>query len=265
MILNSSPGAWAFEEHANRLSSVLGVEVRDCAQSTDLVYLLAWDHPTPPVCAGLFIPFEAIQVAGDKRLQAERFTMAGVETPRTLLLETEADVERAIEAEPSLRWVLKYPTGCGASGHRLLTKGVPLPAEWPRPFVVQEFIELEAPEVYRLYCAGGELFGWNARRFPSGTRPSPWVAHARGARYVAVGEPPLEAERQAREALAATGLLKSFGCADLLHAPDGRWLVLEVGTDGVNNHVDRHLDLPHLEAEINERLAAAFHGWAGTQ
>jgi hypothetical protein len=80
-----------------------------------------------------------------------------------------------------------------------------------------------------------------------------------------LGDPPREARRQAREALAATGLLESFGCADLLQAPDGRWLVLEVGTDGVNNHVDRHLDLPHLEAEINERLAAAFHGWAGTQ
>jgi len=262
IILSSGAGAWAFEEHAGRLSSVFGVPVLDRAQPLKLVYLLAWDRTDPPKCAGLFIPFEAVRIAGDKRLQAERFAAAGVATPRTLLLATAADVDGVIAAEPDTRWVLKYPTGCGASGHRLLAEGVALPTDWPRPYVVQEFIELEAPEVYRLYCAGGELFGWNARRFPAGTRPSPWVAHARGARYVTAGEAPAEARDEARKALAATGLLESFGCVDLLRANDGRWLVLEVGTDGVNNHVDRGLDLPELEAEIDGRLSRAFHAWA---
>jgi hypothetical protein len=126
--------------------------------------------------------------------------------------------------------------------------------------VVQEFLRLETPEVYRLYGIGGETFGWNVRRFPAEVKPSPWVAHARGARYADAGPAPVEAEQQARSALAAAGLLASFGCVDLLRTEQGRWVVLEVGTDGMFNHVDRDLGLPALEEEIDRRLAEAF--WA---
>jgi hypothetical protein len=35
-------------------------------------------------------------------------------------------------------------------------------------------------------------------------------------------------------------------------------VVLEVGTDGLYNHVDRELNNPKLEAELLERIAAAF-------
>jgi hypothetical protein len=35
-------------------------------------------------------------------------------------------------------------------------------------------------------------------------------------------------------------------------------VVLEVGTDGLYNHVDRELNIPRLEAELMERIAAAF-------
>ena len=135
-----------------------------------------------------------------------------------------------------------------------------LPKGWPLPLVVQEFIRLDRPEVYRTYAAGGEVFGWVVRRFADGVTPSPWVAHARGARYEAAGEAPGAALAAARSAFQATGLLESFGCADLLRRPSGEWVVLEVGTDGMFNHVDRDLGLPDLERELQRRVAEAF--WA---
>jgi hypothetical protein len=60
--------------------------------------------------------------------------------------------------------------------------------------------------------------------------------------------------------LQATGLLSSFGCVDLLRRPSGEWVVLEVGTDGMFNHVDRDLGLPEVEQDLQRRVAEAF--WA---
>ena len=123
--------------------------------------------------------------------------------------------------------------------------------------MVQEFVRLEQPEVYRLYCVGGELFGWNARRYPPGVKASPWVAHAQGARYVHLGTPTDAAAAGATAALKAAGLFGSFGIVDLL-PHQNRWLVLEVGTDGLFNHVDRDFDNPSLAQELDRRLAEAF-------
>lgn len=123
---------------------------------------------------------------------------------------------------------------------------------------------MERPEVYRTYGAAGEIFGWVARKYPEGTKPSPWVAHARGARYERAGTLPDEARKAARVALAATGLLNSFGCADLIRKASGEWVVLEVGTDGLYNHVDRDVGDSDLENELNRRLAEAFWQRAGT-
>lgn len=125
---------------------------------------------------------------------------------------------------------------------------------------MQEFVRLARPEVYRTYAAGGELFGWVVRQFSGGTRPSPWLAHARGARYEPAGDPPA-ALAAAGSALAAAGPIDSFGCADLLPAPGGGRLVLEVGTDGLTSQVDRDLGLPDLEREVRRRVAEAY--WAG--
>ncbi|HTV40233.1 MAG TPA: hypothetical protein VMF08_06645 [Candidatus Sulfotelmatobacter sp.] len=111
--------------------------------------------------------------------------------------------------------------------------------------------------------SGGELFGWVARRFPAGIRPSPWVAHARGAQYVWPGDPPPQALVVARRALVATGLYNSFGCVDLLRNPAGKWLALEVGTDGLVNHVDRDLGHPEFEKDLSRRIADAF--WKSAQ
>ena len=67
-------------------------------------------------------------------------------------------------------------------GHRIIHKTSSEPARWPRPFIVQEFVRMDSPEVHRLYGAGGETFGWVVRRFLAGCETSPWVAHAHGAR-----------------------------------------------------------------------------------
>jgi hypothetical protein len=89
------------------------------------------------------------------------------------------------------------------------------------------------------------------------------VAHARGARYAEAGESASDATAVARAALEAVGLLGSFGCVDLLRRPTGEWVVLEVGTDGMFNHVDRDLGLPRLELELQRRVAEAFWSQLG--
>jgi hypothetical protein len=71
---------------------------------------------------------------------------------------------------------------------------------------------MERPEVLRTYGAGGEVFGWIARRFPAGSTLTPSVAHARGARYEGAGSLPAAAAEIARAALSATKLIDSFGC-----------------------------------------------------
>lgn len=257
-ILNSGSGAWAFEALANELSRALGVSVAPVPAAKN--YLLAWDGALPPDAA-CFVPFKSIAVATDKRLIARAFEQHQVPCPTTFLLE-DADLEPFLRRESNRRWLLKFPTGCGGAGHRFVEIGDEVPADWPRPLVVQEFIEMKRPEVFRLYRVAGEFFGANARRFP-GQAPTVFVAHARGARYEAVGELPGEAHRVARLALEATGLASSFGCVDLLRDAKDRWLALEVGTDGLWNHVDRDIGVQGIADELEARLGRAFQAWAG--
>jgi hypothetical protein len=68
--------------------------------------------------------------------------------------------------------------------------------------------------------------------------------------------------KAAKSALKATGLWNTFGCVDLLQRPTGAWVVLEVGTDGLANHVDREIGDPDLETEMNQRTAESFWKWA---
>lgn len=260
-VLNSGTGAWAFEPLALQLSSSLGIEVS--AEPRRFNYLLHVEDTDGPIECDVFIPTEAVRLASDKRLLAAVFIEHDVPTPETHFLDTFEHVLRFVRGHSGSEWCLKYPTSCGASGHRLIAEVSAEPPNWPHPFIVQEFIRLELPEVYRTYCAAGELFGWVARRFPEGTRLSPWVAHARGARYVRLGEPPTEALEAARSALIATGLWDSFGCVDLLRKPTGEWVVLEVGTDGLFNHVDRDLGDHDFERELHQRIADAF--WKAAQ
>jgi len=255
-ILNSGNGSWAFEPLAKQLSDCLGIAVSDKARRFN--YLLHVENMQLLGNCPSFIPVEAIRLASDKRLLAKVFNEHKVPTPETRIIETFDLVRSFIAANKAKQWCLKYPTSCGANGHMFVVDTTAEPANWPKPFVVQEFIQLHEPEVYRIYCAGGELFGWVVRRYPEGKNPSPWVAHARGAQYAILRQPPAAASEAARAALVATGLINSFGCADLLCKPDGDWVVLEVGTDGLFNHVDRNLGNSDFEKELNQRIAHAI-------
>jgi hypothetical protein len=261
-ILNEGNGAWAFGALASRLSSCLGVEISE--EPRHFNYLLHIEQHSPCIEFKSFIPIESIRLASDKRLLAKLFLEKAVQTPQTTLCDTFSEVMALVHDNGRHEWCIKYPTSCGASGHRLLTKNSDEPQNWPRPFVVQEFIRLDRPEVYRVYCAAGQLFGWVVRRFPEGsTKSSAWVAHAQGARYVILSDPPPEPLEVARNALEASGLLNSFGCVDLLRRPTGEWLALEVGTDGLFNHVDRDLGNPEFEHQIEDRITSAF--WKAAQ
>lgn len=253
-VLNAGESAWIFEEHARHMAQVLGVSVQETP--ADFNYVLGWDKNIP-LSGESFIPLEAIRFASDKRLLVQCFAQNNVATPRTVLLNEETEVRDFLGENREAEWVLKWPTGCGATGHRLVANDSAIPNDWPRPFIVQRFIRLDKPEVFRLYAVDGETFGWNARRFPDGAK-SPFVAHAQGARYEYVGKVPPEAEAQARRAMQATKMLSSFGCADLMRDQNGNWLVLEVGIDGIWTHVDRDIKVGGIEAEIDRRLAAAF-------
>ncbi len=262
-VLNSGGGAWAFAPLAAQLSHSLGIDIS--SEPRRFNYLLHAEEVDQLIDYRLFIPAEAIRLASDKRLLAQVFHKHHVPTPVTHLLNNFEEVLRFVHDHSESEWCLKYPTSCGASGHRLVSLESVEPPNWPRPFIVQEFIRLSRPEVYRTYCTAGDLFGWVARRFPEGTRSSPWVAHARGARYVRLSEPPPAALDAARRALVTVGLFDSFGCVDLLCKPTGEWVVLEVGTDGMFNHVDRELGDADLERELHRRLADAFWRAAARQ
>lgn len=257
-ILNSGAGAWAFESLAQSLAGIFGIPV--VSQPVASNFLLAWEGETPPH-GECFVPFPAIECANDKRQIARVFQSFCVPCPATFLLEN-TELEAFLNCESSRQWLLKYPTSCGAAGHRFIRVGETAPAGWPRPLIIQEFIPMARPEVFRFYSVAGVLFGWNVRRFPVTTlNPSAFVAHARGAGYEAAGTAPPRAVRCARRALEATGLSTSWGCVDMIPAPDGRWLALEVGTDGLWSHIDRALGLPTIEKEIETRLAHAFNAW----
>lgn len=226
-------------------------------EGCELAYLLAWDREGAPPCPA-FVPFEAVRLCQDKRAQAEAFTRAGVSVPETRLVPDEAELRGLAARETGRRWALKWPVGCGGVGHRVLDAETRVTRLWTAPFLVQELIELDEPTVYRTYCAGGEPFGWVVRRYPPGRERSIWVALAAGAECFLDGEAPPEAAREAEKALRAVGVWGSFGCVDLLRARDGRWLVLEVNTDGLTSYVARRFGVPELEGEIEARLVEAL-------
>lgn len=252
-ILCGGSSGWVFEALAEHLSQVLSVRV--VQHPAKFNYVLAYDKPDEIKENAWFIPSDSIQIASDKRLVAQSFHTANVYSPKTLLCHDIETARQKIFQDTSRTWCLKYPTSTGATGHRIFDAGTSIPTDWPLPIVLQEFIKLERPEVYRTYGIGSEIFGWVVRRNPDVNAKDPWVAHARGAQYSDCGEVPKGAASVATDALRTTGLLQSFGCVDLLFSPTKGWVVLEVGTDGIFNHVDRDLGIPHLEHEIDSRLA----------
>jgi len=256
-ILNTGQNAWAFESVAKKLATATGLPVQE--RPAEKNYLLGCDDlPKPNSGHEYFVDLASIQMATDKRLIAEAFDRETVPCPRTLIFDTLHEAKSFASQHGTCKWCLKFPSSCGGAGHRLIDDVQTLPRDWPTPLILQEFIELKEPEVYRTYTVAGEIFGWIARRFPPERKRSPWVAHARGARYEVCGEMPRKARSVAAKALSATGLLNRFGCVDLIEDQAGRWLALEVGTDGWLNHVDRDLGDSKLEADITQKLADAI-------
>ena len=87
-----------------------------------------------------FIPLASIEIAADKRTQTELFADASVAMPTTVLFDTEDEVSDFAADHLDRRWVLKYPIGCGAAGHRIVTPTMAFRDDWPTPFIVQQFI-----------------------------------------------------------------------------------------------------------------------------
>jgi hypothetical protein len=56
----------------------------------------------------------------------------------------------------------------------------------------------------------------------------------------------------------ANYLLSSFGVVDLIRDRNGNWLVLEVGTDGIYNYVDREIDSDELISKLCNQIAKTF-------
>src|SRR3954454_1555964 len=117
-ILNAGAGAWAFAGLADWLSRALWLDVSKVPREFN--YLLSADGLDSTACRS-FIPYRAIHLAADKRLLTTAFAAAGVPMPETRLVGSLAEAERVLAEDPGREWCLKFPTGCGASGHRRLS------------------------------------------------------------------------------------------------------------------------------------------------
>ena len=262
VILNQSDSKWAFENLAQMLSRSLWLDVSEHA--SDLNYILCTDTELIDSNLNSFIPLNSIKIASDKTEIEKRFQSYGVTRPATFILQSSQAVESFLKTHDRNRWILKYPTGCGGIHHRIIQSASEIPKKWPQPFLIQEFIESIQPAVYRFYCVDSNLFGFNARKFSDPEISTPWVSHANGAKYNYEETPNQAATEIAKAALLATGLYYSFGVVDLVKNISGNWYALEVGTDGIYNHVDRELENDALLDELNERLAIAFWKRLGT-
>lgn len=260
-IVNRTGGKWAFEKLANILSKSLWLDITE--DFGDINYMLCVEENNIYNVSN-FIPIKSIKIAADKREIEKKFKEYYVPRPKTFLANNEKEVEVILSSYPKIQWILKYPIGCGGINHRLIENINQIPKRWPKPLLIQEFVQLQNPEVYRLYCVDGETFGFNVRRFKDKNNKTPWVSHANGATYEYGESPDKEAQKVAKIALISTGLYNTFGAIDLLKNQKGEWYALEVGTDGIYNYVDREIENQDLFDEINERLAQAFWKNLGT-
>ncbi len=256
-VLHRGPLRRLFGDFPAQLANLLDVPILDDDRGVDLGLILAWDG-SPPRCRG-FVPFDAILAAEDKREQFRRFHAAGVSIPESRLFDDFEAARAFAVSDPARRWLLKWPVGSGSVGHALINRESQVIPLWNPPFLIQEFIALDRPEVYRVMGCGGELFGFTVRTFPPGTPSHPLVSTHRGAVFALAGQVPPDVASQSRQALTLFGLLSTFGCVDLILPPKGAVLVLEVNADGLTQFVDRMPSLPGLSRELDERLRTAFH------
>jgi glutathione synthase/RimK-type ligase-like ATP-grasp enzyme len=256
-ILHTGPWKRVFGQFPEYLSQLTGLPVTEADDRLDFAYLASWDPVRPPSCP-TYIPYESILLVHDKRRQARAFLEGGVVVPETHLLDSVERLAAFHEQRRDKEWVLKWPVGCSGMGHQMLDSNVQITPFWQPPFLVQEFIRLERPEVYRLYAADGETFGWVVRRSPPGGTGSPWVSYSHGAEVELFEAPPEGVIPEVLRALRATGLQESFGAVDLIQSPQGQWLVLEVNTDGIFNYVARDVPVPELKGLLDYHVHQSF-------
>lgn len=114
-------------------------------------------------------PLEVLQIGERFQVELRRSKCSRFE----LLLGDDRLTHRKTHARDSGgEWCLKFPTSCGGAGHMLVTQHSTIPDMWPRPYILQEFIRMTDPRVYRTYIAGSSLFGWVTRKFPPGAKPA---------------------------------------------------------------------------------------------
>lgn len=174
--------------------------------------------------AALLNPPKAIEAAVDKYLCSARLAAAGVATPRTIVCQ---DAQAAMEAFESLGGDVVLKPIFGAEGRGLARLN-------------------DADLLYRaakLFAAGGSVLylqefvphaGWDLRVLLLGDRwwcvrrrnPGDWRTNAARGATVERYDPSEELISLARTAAAAVGAV--LAGVDLVQAPDGRWLVLEV-------------------------------------
>jgi glutathione synthase/RimK-type ligase-like ATP-grasp enzyme len=256
-ILHTGPWKRVFGRFPEYLSRLTGLPVTETDDRLDFAYLAGWDPVRAPSCP-TYVPYESILLVHDKRRQARAFLEGGVAVPETHLLDSVETLAAFQERRRDKEWVLKWPVGCSGTGHQMLNSGVRITPFWQPPFLVQEFIRLERPEVYRLFAADGETFGWVVRRSPPGETASPWVSYSGGAEVEFLEAPPEKVLSEVLKALKATGLHDSFGAVDLMQSPEGQWLVLEVNTDGIYNYVGREVPVPELRELLDHHVARSF-------
>ena len=250
-----SSDEWAFGNLAEKLSYYLRCPIS--ADACSHCYLLS--EPEKP--ADSYIPRASIDIASDKVRMEFHFSQFNVPRPETLLLSDAAQVDNTLQN--GREYLLKFPTSCGANGHYLAKSPFTPKRGWPKPYLLQEFIRAEKPKVYRVYFVSGIAIGSNVRKF-DGDTDKILVAHAQGARYAFDEDVPPDGVTAARNAIVSTGLDKSFGVVDLIRDREGRWLVLEIGTDGIYNIVDRDYSNDRFDSLLHTAISISFNEWCAS-
>jgi hypothetical protein len=243
---------WSFGPLADKLASFIGCGISE--DEDGFCYVLS-----APKRADVhsYNPLPGLEVAADKRKQAEIFAKNGIPTPETHLLADENAVRDFLRSRADERWLLKFPTACGAFGHHLVSADFTAKRGWPQPFLLQRFIAMDIPRVYRVYCISGMAVGSTVRRFSAG-KGGIFVAHALGARYHHDDPVDEYGLAIAENAVVVAGFRWGFCVVDLLRDDAGNWLVLELGSDGIHNLVDRDYDNPELDLLVHTCIAMDF-------
>lgn len=119
VILNSGDGAWVFQALAKSLANSLQIDISSVPG--DFNYVLGWNETNiNTIASKMFIPWRGIKLASDKRLLANVFIKHKISIPDTFLIDTHREVLNFLR-DTNEQWCLKYPIGCGASGHKKIS------------------------------------------------------------------------------------------------------------------------------------------------